>query len=120
MSVEEELWNIFSFYSLTGNPLDPEFISGSQFMKLAKHCQLLELPTVDAPTVNVLYTREVKKHKGVTKKRNTRGEKMSYDGFLNALMNLSAKVHTLSRHLNEEEILTNVFYTRYCSGIPPR
>ena len=90
--VEEELWNIFTFYSLHGNPLDPEYLSGSQFMKLVRHCKILDI--VDAPVVNVMYTREVKKHKGVSKRKG-RGEKLSYDGYLNALMTLSTKVSSV-------------------------
>ena len=40
-SVEQELWNIFTFYTLHGNPQYPDLLKASQFVKLAKDCQML-------------------------------------------------------------------------------
>ncbi|CAM9936586.1 unnamed protein product, partial [Sphacelaria rigidula] len=39
--VEDELWNIFSFYALHGNPLNPTSLSATDFLRLAKDCQIV-------------------------------------------------------------------------------
>ena len=60
MSVELELWNIFTFYTLHGNPQYPDLLKASQFVKLAKDCQMLRR-NVTAADINVVYTAEVKR-----------------------------------------------------------
>ncbi|CAM9404990.1 unnamed protein product [Ectocarpus sp. 4 AP-2014] len=39
--VDDELWNIFTFYSLRGNPLDLTRLSVNQFLRLARDCQIV-------------------------------------------------------------------------------
>lgn len=41
-SVEQELWNIFTYYTLHGNPLDPNFIQSSQFLKFCRKCKIFD------------------------------------------------------------------------------
>lgn len=40
-SLEEELWRIFTYYSLFYNPSEPEMWSKATFVKFAKDCQIL-------------------------------------------------------------------------------
>ena len=42
-AVESELWNIFTFYTLHGNPLDPEHMTSQQFVKMAKDCSIVDV-----------------------------------------------------------------------------
>ena len=61
----QELWNIFTFYTLHGNPLDPEHIRASQFVKLAKDTQIVGSvlseanPPLTEADINVVYAAEV-------------------------------------------------------------
>ena len=50
----QEIWNIFTFYSLHGNPLDPEHIRATQFVKLARDCQIVgsSLSEADPPLMD--------------------------------------------------------------------
>jgi hypothetical protein len=35
-SIEEILWNVFTFYSLNGNPKDPSRLNGSGLLKVCR------------------------------------------------------------------------------------
>lgn len=39
-SVEAELWNIFTYYTLHGNALDPEHLALTQMVQLARDVQV--------------------------------------------------------------------------------
>ena len=41
MSIEEELWCIFTNYTLMSNPTEPATLTSQQFLKLAKETQLV-------------------------------------------------------------------------------
>ena len=120
-AVESELWNIFTFYTLHGNPLDPEHMTSQQFVKMAKDCSIVDVAAdgttlVASPArrrrrgedadphaaqhlqvadVSVCYVQVVKKSRRAHavgtawKKANM----MTYNDFLNALMQLSVKVY---------------------------
>ena len=118
-AVESELWNIFTFYTLHGNPLDPEHMTSQQFVKMAKDCSIVDVAAdgttlVASPArqraepgqpqpaqqlqvadVSVCYVQVVKKSRR-THKVGTAWKKanlMTYNDFLNALMRLSTKVY---------------------------
>jgi len=40
-NVEVELWKIFTHYTLLGNPFDPRFMKGQQFLQFSKDCGLV-------------------------------------------------------------------------------
>ena len=103
-SVENELFCVFSYYSLITNPLDPEHMSQQQWVKFLKHCQIVKTRrakrgtpvrrttkivggrTITAAEAAVYYTREVTR-----RDRNLTDpvKKMNYDDFLNALMRIA-------------------------------
>lgn len=101
-SVEQEIWNIFTFYTLHGNPLDPEHIRATQFVKLCKDCQIIgsTISEADPPLteadVQVTYTAEVKR----TDRVGTL-QKMNYNDFLTALMKISIKVYPRSKTVDD-------------------
>ena len=61
-SVEQELWNIFTFYTLHGNPMYPDLLKSSQFTKLCKQCLIMktrEFPEgLSGAVINVVYIGE--------------------------------------------------------------
>lgn len=86
-SVEAELWNIFTFYTLHGDPLDPEHMRATQLVKLARDTQIVGHTDVTEADLNVAYTAEVKR------KNRTGIKRMTYSDFLTAMMKISAKVY---------------------------
>ncbi|KAA0160519.1 hypothetical protein FNF27_01454 [Cafeteria roenbergensis] len=96
-SVEQKLWNIFTYYTLHGNPLDPEHMRSQQFVKFCKTCQIVGSGTSTAAEplvvadVVVAYTAEVKRKRPAGTPRT--GQKMDFSDFLTALMKLSARVY---------------------------
>jgi hypothetical protein len=110
MSVESELWNVFTYYSLITNPLDPEHMSQQQWVKFLKHCRIVKSRkgklaspsrsslraasrggagtgrTISAAAAAVYYTREVTRR---DRHLTDPVKKMNYDDFLNALMRIA-------------------------------
>ncbi len=96
------MWNIFTFYTLHGNPLDPEHIRASQFVKLAKDTQIVGSslhssgPMLTEADINVIYTAEVTQRASGDAKR-----KMNYNQFLTALMKLSVRVYPRAKTVDD-------------------
>jgi hypothetical protein len=89
----QELWNIFTFYTLNGNPLDPEHMRATQWVKFCKDCGIVGPHAVtEAPApiteadLHVSYTVEV------TRKNRTGIKRMNYNDFLTAVMKIAVKV----------------------------
>ena len=101
-SVEQELWNIFTYYTLHGNPMYPDLLKASQFVKLCRDCRIVR--SIDNPKgvttaiANVVYTAEVKRR---DRKFNETQAQMTYNDFLNALMRLSTKVYPRSETVDD-------------------
>jgi len=105
-NIEEELWNIFTYYTLHGNPLDPEHIRASQFVKLTRDCQIIgttlseaEIPLTEAD-INVAYTAEVTRADKIAGKGSDR-KKMNYNDFLTVLMKLAVRVYPRARTVDD-------------------
>jgi hypothetical protein len=92
MSVEQELWNIFTFYTLHGNPQDPEHLKMSQFVKLCGDCEILGKQqgghSVSRAEINLVFQAEIRN----PNRRTSRKELLTYSDFLNALMKIAPKV----------------------------
>jgi hypothetical protein len=93
-TVEQELWNVFTFYTLHGNPMYPDLLKASQFVKLSRECNIIKTKGIGSGVtqadVNVVYIIEVKRRdRGFGRKQ----AQMTYNDFLNALMRLSSKVY---------------------------
>ncbi len=39
--IEQELWRIFTFYALHGDPMQPENLRPAHFLRFCKDCQIL-------------------------------------------------------------------------------
>lgn len=107
--METELWNIFTYYTLHGDPLDPEHIKLTQFVRLCKDCEILGQQGLSSPDINVLYRSEVTRghaakraeakaramNEGYKARAGTgvvANDKMNFNCFLNAIMKLSSLV----------------------------
>ena len=42
LSIQEELWNVFTYYSLHGNPRDPSRINATQFYNFCRDCMVFD------------------------------------------------------------------------------
>lgn len=99
-TVEKELWNIFTYYSLHGDPLDPEHMRATQFIKMCRDCQVMGTtlseasPPLMEADIQVTFTAEVKK-------ADKTNQKMHFNDFLTALMKISVKVYPASRSVDE-------------------
>jgi len=93
----QELWNIFTFYTLHGNPLDPEHIRASQFVKLAKDTQIVGASGLTEADVNVVYTAEVTQLRASGDAKR----KMNFNDFLTALMKLSVRVYPRAKTVDD-------------------
>jgi len=124
-TVEESLWNVFTFYTLRGDPMDPEHMSKREFVKFCRDCLIVPRPSVKDPfrskeeteriemseillqhimsrhsnyIKNMLSTAEVHViYTSVMRKNNrtTHKEKMNYNDFLNALMKISIELYVV-------------------------
>ena len=107
-SVEHELWQIFTFYTLRGDALDPEHLKTSQFLQLLRDCLIVkprrgEDPSPEAMALycgntlisqaqaTVYFTKETAREHtmGKTAGLKTGGKSLTFDSFLNALMRIA-------------------------------
>ena len=57
--IDTELFNIFTYYSLHGDPLDPEHMRASQLTRLARDCQIVGPGLLLEADVAVAFQAEV-------------------------------------------------------------
>jgi len=106
-SVEAELWNIFTYYTLHGNALDPEHLALTQLVQLSRDTQMLDGALVRTPLkkadVELVFISEVKRRgsPGGSPSGNII-EKLTYNEFLTCLMKLSSKLYPESAEINIE------------------
>eukprot|EP00636_Phaeomonas_parva_P006273 CAMPEP_0118862584 /NCGR_PEP_ID=MMETSP1163-20130328/7737_1 /TAXON_ID=124430 /ORGANISM="Phaeomonas parva, Strain CCMP2877" /LENGTH=477 /DNA_ID=CAMNT_0006796501 /DNA_START=10 /DNA_END=1443 /DNA_ORIENTATION=+ len=120
--IEAELWNIFTFYSLHGNPLDPERMSGQLMLRLAKDCDVLEPHLYDNPLsaadVNLIFAAEAQRSRKAadaahelesasTAHGSSANLKLTYYEFLNVLLRISQRLygHKLSQEDAMQKLL---------------
>lgn len=63
-AIEEVLWNIFTFYSLNGNPRDPSRLHSMALLKMCKDIMALDQILTDTPIsqadLHLIYTSVLK------------------------------------------------------------
>ena len=59
VTIDAELFHIFTYYSLHGDPLDPEHIRASQLIRLARDCQMVGPGLLLEADVAVAFQAEV-------------------------------------------------------------
>ena len=66
VSIEEELWNIFSYSSLHGNPRDPSKLTGTALLRLCKDTMVFDntmterASTLTQADVHLIFMSELK------------------------------------------------------------
>ena len=88
--VDEELWNIFTYYSLHGTVTDPFHINTSQLTRLCKDCLLCSKEGVETPfdrgTLTVLVREKSFATKSEDAKRFTHGKvELNFKQFLDTI-----------------------------------
>ncbi|GMH79654.1 hypothetical protein TrVE_jg13677 [Triparma verrucosa] len=112
-SVEAELWNIFTYYTLHGNALDPEHLALTQMVQLARDVQLLDGTLIKTPLrkpdIELVFISLVKKRtlgKGAQVNPDSglsnSVDKLTYNEFLTCLLKLSAKLYPSSAEQSAE------------------
>ncbi|GMH50329.1 hypothetical protein TL16_g08085 [Triparma laevis f. inornata] len=112
-SVEAELWNIFTYYTLHGNALDPEHLALTQMVQLARDVQLLDGTLIKTPLrkpdIELVFISLVKKRtlgKGAQVNPDSglsnSVDKLTYNEFLTCLLKLSSKLYPTSAEQSAE------------------
>jgi len=65
-SIEEELWNIFTYYTMHSNPRDPSKLNSIGLAKFCRDIMVLDQSMTEKPIlaadVHLLFTSEIKKN----------------------------------------------------------
>jgi hypothetical protein len=97
-AVQQALWNIFTHYSLVGNPRDPEYLKSQQLRKFCEDVQLFGKRRFTKQDLDVIFVRCVES-KGPSSAKN--GGKLSFTEFLSCLMLVSIKVYPNEESSNQ-------------------
>lgn len=98
LSIQEELWNIFSYYSLHGNPRDPSRINATQFYNFCRDCMVFDSSmtelAVTQAQVQLTFAAQVRNLKEASKNQTlaTTG-RLTYTEFLTCLVALARKCY---------------------------
>lgn len=90
--MEEELWNIYTHYTLHGNPHDPSKLTGNVLLKICRDILILESTmtekSISQAEVELIFSSqlsEMKRNRAVSEKEN----KLEYDDFLSCLVRIA-------------------------------
>ena len=91
MSIEEELWCIFTNYTLKSNPMEPATLPSRQFLKLARETQLA-VTARDLADAHIAISSQLSV--GETFRRlGRKGKALTYSDFVAVLFQLAPKCH---------------------------
>jgi hypothetical protein len=107
MSVEEDLWNIFTFYSLHGNQKDPSRLNRSGLFKICKDIMVLDMTmtekSISQADIDLIFASELKSPEkkdlvsSAKKKRSTlqndKSDRLDYDEFLSCLIRIAERCY---------------------------
>ena len=69
-SIETELWNIFTYYTLHSNPRDPSKINGTVMYKFCRDVMVVDASMTEKPItqaeLHIIFTSELKHRKKVS------------------------------------------------------
>jgi len=100
ISIQEELWNIFTYYSLHGNPRDPSRINATQFYNFCRDAMLFDPSMTDSAMtqaqVQLTFTAQCRylKSQGNGSSLAQTG-RLTYDEFLTCLLALAQKCYPM-------------------------
>jgi hypothetical protein len=94
ISIQEELWNIYTYYSLRGNPRDPSHINATQFYKFCRDTLLFDRTMTDVPLTQavaqlIFTTKQSQKRAG----NRSASNKIDYTEFLSCLLSIAQRCY---------------------------
>jgi hypothetical protein len=105
--VEQELWNIFTYYTLHSDPTHPEQLKVGKFMAFAKDCQIIS-PTLTQAQINLVLTREARNKREKSFNEASAGYITFYD-FINLLPLFAKLVSSMLALYCLNHVLTEYF-----------
>ena len=101
-TVEYELWNIYTYYALHGNPRDPAHLTRNSLFKLCKEIMLLEVTMTEKlltqADLNLLFNAQLAESKSARKANsfttNTdKCDRIDYDEYISCLIRIAKKCY---------------------------
>ena len=121
-AVEMELWNVFTYYAIIGEPTDPEHLRKSQFLKLCRDALITKSVKRLSPEKQAIFEDIKSRHEHYEKnmvqaaetqviyasvvRGNRKGEKkckMTYHNFLDALMKVALELYGVDSNVKSVE-----------------
>ena len=121
-TVEMELWNVFTYYALVGNPSDPEHLRKSEFLRICRDALITPSITKLSPEKQAIFEDIQNRHEHYEKnmvqaaethviyasviRSNRKGErkcKMTYHNFLDALMKVALEIYGVDSNVKSVE-----------------
>lgn len=102
MSIEEELWNIFTFYTLHGNQKDPSRLNRSGMFKVCREIMVMD-PTmteraISQADIDLIFTSQLKSPiKKPHLLKTDKSDKLDFEEFLSCLVRVAEKCYPSCR-----------------------
>lgn len=88
--VLEEIWNIFTYYTLHGNPKDPSRLNVSQFSIFCKDSMLFDATMIEVPLnkaqAEVIFVAQARQLTASGSVERISGDRINFDAFLSCLI----------------------------------
>ena len=99
-SIQQELWNIFTFYTLHGNPRDPSRLNRSGLIKICRDVMVLD-PTMTEKALSqadldLIFTSILTDPNKKLNPSIEKSDKLDYDEFLSCLIRIALKCYPSS------------------------
>lgn len=90
-TVEEEIWNIFSYYAMAGNPNQPVKLRYTSFLKFAKDILISDVNNMTETRVlpadiHIIFTHEIKQQQHQSNYNLDGKDKLDFEQFLSCLV----------------------------------
>ena len=104
ISIHEELWNIFTYYSLHGNPRDPSRINATQYCNFCRDTLLFDPSMTDValtpPKAHLLFTSQITLIKSAFSNSVAAGVgKLNFEEFLTLVLRTAKKCYPSQKTL---------------------
>ena len=104
ISIHEELWNIFTYYSLHGNPRDPSRINATQYCNFCRDTLLFDPSMTDValtpPKAHLLFTSQITLIKSAFSNSVAAGVgKLNFEEFLTLMLRTAKKCYPSQKTL---------------------
>jgi hypothetical protein len=95
--VLEEIWNIFTYYTLHGNPKDPSRLNVSQFSIFCKDSMLFDATMTEVPLnkaqAEVIFVGQARQLTASGSDERNSGDRINFDAFLSCLISMAKQCY---------------------------